>query len=760
MGLMTMNDTRKSKAQLIDELQSLRARVASLEADSRAANATERELKRDEQRQRMTIENAPVLFDLIDTSGVIRLWNRECERVTGYQADEIVGNPDAMDMLYPDQTYRENMFTEWRRRGNDFRDWEWELTCKNGERKTISWSVVSVEFSGLDPVLLNVGVDVTERHRAEENLRMLQAVVDRAADGIICQKADGRIFYANDAATNILGYSREELLTHSVFDFDNAHGREAMQDIAEHVKKSGSYTLTSTVQGRNNRTIPVELTINYIAHAGEYIYFLFFRDITRRAKTQQALRDSEERFRNTFEQAAVGIAHNTPDGRFIRINSRLCSILGYSRTELLTKTIKQIVHQDDYDEDIENVKRLLDDEIKRYSMELRHLRKDGSSGWVNLTVSLVRDNKGAPQYYISVVEDITHRKRAEVTLRTERDFVKRLMKASPVGIVVVDNDGMISYANQQASEILGQKDLIEGKHSYIDPAWHITDLDGNPFPVSQLPFNVVRQTGRPVNDVQHAIHWPDGQRVLVSINAAPLYDANHDFSGMVAIIEDITHRKHTELQLQASLHEKEILLQEIHHRVKNNLQLVSSMLSLQAETVSNTNVLQVLQDSQTRIRTMALIHEALYNANDLASINAPVYFCDLANFIFRTYHEQSQQVRLTTDIDPASFTIDIAIPCGLIINELLSNALKHAFPNGGGGDIHLSLRAESEETARLSVRDTGIGLPSSVDPDRPESLGLQLIMTLAGQIGASVEISREHGTAFVLTFTHHTMSKE
>ncbi|MBN2225942.1 MAG: PAS domain S-box protein [candidate division Zixibacteria bacterium] len=749
----------ESISPITDDTGSVRAFI-SVRRDITGRYVNEKQHEDHERQRGITMQNAPVMFSMIDDNRIIRFWNRECEQVTGYPADEVVGNPRFFEMLYPDPAYRKKVFENWQRTGNSFRDQEWELTCKDGSRKTVSWSAVGTGPGGMSEIYLNVGIDVTKRRRAEKELRMLQAVVNRAADGIICHAPDGRIFFANEAATGILGYSHEELMTLTAFDIGGDANREAILDVLEQVRKKESYTLTPIVKGHRNRAIPIELTVNHVDHDGEQLYFLFFRDITRRNRIQQALRESEARFRNTFEQAAVGIAHVSLDGRFIRINSRFGAILGYTRDELLEMTVQAITHPDSHDEDLRNVQRLLKNIIPHYSMEMKYIKRDRTSGWVNLTVSLVRDDEGEPQYFISVIEDVSRRKEAETALREERDFVAQLMQTSPAGITTVDREGVITYVNRRAAEILGFDPEKQKSRSFGDVSWHIVDFDGNPFPAKKLPFNVVRHTGQAVHDVQHAIQMENGRRVLLSISAAPLFDANNDFNGMIAVLEDITLRKQIDLQLQASLKEKEILLQEIHHRVKNNLQLVSSLLSLQTESIADDSVLQVLRDCQTRIRTMALIHEALYKADDLSSIDAHAYFRDLANYVTRTYRDQAQHVKLTADIVNISLTIHTAIPCGLIVNELLSNALKHAFPKGETGEIHVSLHRENDGLIRLTVRDNGVGLPPAVDVEKSASLGLQLIKTLAGQINATVEIDRANGTAFTLSFVPDSVRKE
>ena len=233
---------------------------------------------------------------------------------------------------------------------------------------------------------------------------------------------------------------------------------------------------------------------------------------------------------------------------------------------------------------------------------------------------------------------------------------------------------------------------------------------------------------------------------------------------------EILERRKSDEQLKLSLREKEVLLKEIHHRVKNNLQVISSMLSLQRNTIEDQAVREILRVSQGRVRSMATIHELLYRSEDFAHIDFAGYVQTLASQLFRSYAVSQTDVQLKLEIRPLSFSIDTAIPCGLIINELISNALKYAFPDGRQGIIRVVLEACPEaadvdthsdaEPARksslpkvcLTVSDDGIGLPLNVNPSKSSTLGLMLVTTLADQLNGTLEVRRGQGTAFKISF--------
>jgi len=229
---------------------------------------------------------------------------------------------------------------------------------------------------------------------------------------------------------------------------------------------------------------------------------------------------------------------------------------------------------------------------------------------------------------------------------------------------------------------------------------------------------------------------------------------------LLGFAEDVTERKQAEDQIKASLEEKVVLLQEIHHRVKNNLQVISSLLYLQTTKIQDPQTLDILRDSQNRVKSMALIHEKLYQTKDLAKVDLGEYIHNLASYLFRSYTASAGAIQLRVQADNIFLGIDTAVPCGLIINELVSNALKHAFPEGSLGEIQIEFRVdsalpdadESEQLFTLLVRDNGIGFPAAIDFQNTASLGLQLVNTLVNQLDGVIELQPGSGTEFKIQF--------
>lgn len=235
--------------------------------------------------------------------------------------------------------------------------------------------------------------------------------------------------------------------------------------------------------------------------------------------------------------------------------------------------------------------------------------------------------------------------------------------------------------------------------------------------------------------------------VEVTLRLAPFGSVPY----MVAVARDVSERKLGEERLRSSLREKEVLLKEIHHRVKNNLQTISSLLSLQAHTLDEPSVAELFRESQNRIQSMALVHEKLYQADDLSSVDFEAYLTSVISFLFQSYHADARVVRLLKDVQDVPLPVTVAIPCGLIVNELISNCLKYAFPRGRLGHVEVSFRRRNGEYVLL-VADDGVGIPEHIDPLNTSTLGLKLVTTLVKQLKGSLDIRRQPGARFRIGF--------
>ncbi|MEA2006145.1 MAG: histidine kinase dimerization/phosphoacceptor domain -containing protein, partial [Acidobacteriota bacterium] len=222
--------------------------------------------------------------------------------------------------------------------------------------------------------------------------------------------------------------------------------------------------------------------------------------------------------------------------------------------------------------------------------------------------------------------------------------------------------------------------------------------------------------------------------------------------GVYSIYRDITEHKQAEDKIKASLKERDVMLKEIHHRVKNNMQIISSLLRLQSRSIKDHEMLEIFKECQNRIRSIALIHETLYQSKDLARINFSDYINRLTTHLFAIYRERASGINFNLNVGEVHIDINRAIPCGLVISELVSNSLKHAFPGARKGQIIVKMNMNKKGRYTLIVSDTGVGLPECLDFRQPETLGLQLVNDLVNQIGGTIELDREGGTIFTIIF--------
>ncbi len=294
------------------------------------------------------------------------------------------------------------------------------------------------------------------------------------------------------------------------------------------------------------------------------------------------------------------------------------------------------------------------------------------------------------------------------------------------------------YIQSLSKNILGRKCV------------HVLDHDGCGF----CPLKEAMQKRTSFENHEVNINLKGKQRTVL-LNGSYLDEFNGEVTGGIVILRDITERKQTEDQLRTLLNEKEILLREVYHRVKNNFQVVSSLINLQLDGIEDPKARNAFVDSRNRIRSMALVHEKLYQSQDLSQIDFSHYISSLVQDLIVSFGLEPQTIALKIDVQNVSMSVEQAIPCGLIVNELVSNSLKHAFPDfdKNAGEIKISLHEEEDGYVVLSVHDNGVGMPKSLDFQNTDSLGLFLVKILAvDQLQGMVELDMNSGTIFTIRF--------
>jgi PAS domain S-box-containing protein len=369
--------------------------------------------------------------------------------------------------------------------------------------------------------------------------------------------------------------------------------------------------------------------------------------------------------------------------------------------------------------------------------------QDGHPLFYDTTKAPILSADGRIIGLIGISRDITKRKMIERALQASEERYRRMVETSLDGIYQSTPEGRFLQANTAAQRMMGCASFEELQDLGI-LATYADRRQRDRF------LQVMRRDGE-VRAMELKLRSKDGTQldVLASAKAVTDKSGRTIFEG---ILTDITAQKENERALGAALAEKDVLLKEIHHRVKNNLQVISSLLSLQSRYLRHPEDAVLFHESQRRIRSIALVHERLYQSKNLSRIEFAAYAKRLVENLIASHREGGGPVSLETDLEEVFLDIQTAIPCGLIVNELIMNALKHAFPDGRPGTIRLALRPERDGRVELRVGDDGIGLPAGWDIDSAGSMGMQIVAMLTGQIEGRLEIDRSAGTQFLLSF--------
>ncbi|MHB0955753.1 MAG: sensor histidine kinase [Pirellulaceae bacterium] len=336
-------------------------------------------------------------------------------------------------------------------------------------------------------------------------------------------------------------------------------------------------------------------------------------------------------------------------------------------------------------------------------------------------------------------------RRAQVELEASRARYIDLYDFAPVGYVTVSEVGLILEANLTAATLLA----VPRGALVRQPLTRFVLFEDQD--IYYRHHKRLFETGTP-QLCELRLLRTDSPPFWAQLEASGTQDGEDGLPDCRIVMSDISDRALAEDRIKASLAVKEVLLKEIHHRVKNNMQVMSSLVSLQAERVSDAAMREVLQDVIHRVRSMALVHETLYGSADLDRVEFAEYARRLLTYLWRAHTATASGIRLVLDLEPICISINAAVPCGLILNELVSNALKHAFRGRTGGEVAVSLRGTPEGRVCLRVRDNGVGLPAGFDWRQADSLGLCLIHLLAGQLHATAEVTCDEGTEFAVVF--------
>ncbi|MFA7382579.1 MAG: PAS domain-containing protein [Desulfurivibrionaceae bacterium] len=615
-----------------------------------------------------------------------------------------------------------------------------------------SWS-----FLVASGVLVSILAEMLHRlHRHSEASLQLQAVtLASIGDGVITTDTRGRISFMNHEAELLTGWTSGEATGHplaTVFRLIDAQNRQPLESPVDKVMVSGQVVELSSqalLLCRDGREVPVvdcgaPIRLGDGALAG---VVLVFRDDSKRRQAEMILRQERGFLKTLIRTLPDLVWLKNPDGVYLACNARFERCVGAREAEIIGKSDYDFV-----DRELADFFRQKDREVIAKGSPLLNEEEityadDGHRELLETIKTPMYDAGGELIGVLGLARDVTASRQAENALReseaTYRSLFENMLNSVSHCRVIFKNGVPVDLeylaVNPAFAVVTGISEPVAGRRiSEVIPGY----CQNNP--ESMEMFGSIARSGIPARWEHYlmeldrwfsfSIYSPAGEEVII-------------------VAENISERKKTELALRESLAEKVALLKEVHHRVKNNLQIVVSLLNLQAERIVNPEAVAALLDTINRVRSMALLHEVLYRSDNLARINLTAYLGELCLHLQRSFGQALGRVQVEKRVAAISLPLEQAVPCGLLINELVTNALKYGFPDGKTGRVLVEVVLDDGQIT-LAVSDNGAGLPQGFDPFASSTLGLQLVTNLAGQLGGSLEWEQgsEGGALFKVRF--------
>ncbi|HEY0976458.1 MAG TPA: PAS domain S-box protein [Flavobacteriales bacterium] len=717
---------------------------------------TQEELHRSKQFARNLVDSSLDAIIAVDQQGAITEFNPAAGVKFGYEAEEVLGRHSAM--LYENRAEFDRVQNELNRHGA----FAGEVSNRNREGGLFTcFLAASRLFDESGRLLGSMGVsrDISQSKRDLEIIRVSEEryrdLFENATDLIHSVDAQGRILYVNTAWKKALGYTEEDLKERTILDIVHPDQREAYARLLRNVLEQHDHVVVQAIYlTKDGRELHVEGNSNARLQGGVAVATrTILRDVTQMNRVAEEVQEHQARQRALYESG---------EHMFWTVDRRIALTsfnLGYANMIERLHGKRPELNRDPQRER----RKFAPEEYhtfweERYAeafagrpvrFETDLMDQAGQRVCNEIFLSPIFEPDGSVEEIYGIGHEVTEQREAEDKVREQAARLNSIFGGTANMMVwTLDREFRITSFNlhfhRSCEKHLGVhfklgddmkgvlQNAITGKERSA-VLGHIAEaLSGEP---QQFEARLNDREGRPI--WLEAFLNPillDGQVTEIS-----------------CLAHGITDKKLAQSALLESLNEKEVLLKEVHHRVKNNLQIISSIFNLKSSTVGDDpKMLELLRDSQDRIRSMAFIHESLYLNKNLGRVDLADYIDSLSRNLMMSY-SLSGRVSLEKDLEPVELELDQAIPCGLILNELISNALKHAFPAGQGGTIHIGLRLV-DGIVSIRVSDDGKGLPEGFDEERDANLGLQLVHTLIGQLDGRITRERTPGAAYLITF--------
>ena len=733
---------------------------------------TEKALIAAHHRLRTILDSLFGFVGLYTLDGTLIEANRAPLEAAGLTRDEVIGQPfwETYWWSYSPEVQKQLRDALYRAAQGERVRYEVPVRVKNGAMITIDVMFAPLhDAAGKIDNIIGFAVDVTERNEIEQTLRRSEdryrAIVEDQTEMIARWNFTDEITFVNGAVCRYLNLPREEILGKSFLPYVHESDIAALQ---AHLSSLTPEAPVGSIEHRlvlngdirwahfSNRAI--------FDDSGRLVEFQSVgRDITARKQIEreviQSRRLAEAALENlkqttaeakllqkVCELAGQGVGMARMDGAFTYLNPTFRRLLDVSPDgDVSQVTFWEVVPQQDH--------RFLAETVLRTVRETGHwtgeFNLNSLSGHVFPAINnvfLLRDFDGEISGYANITTDLTERTRVEHALRTSEARFRQLVDESPNAMLMVDREGIITLVNRRLEILFGYADaelvgqaveiLVPDRFRENHPAFRAQFMSD--------PSPRAMGVGRDV----YGLHR-DGTEFPIEIVLSPLATANGVLP--LAIITDVTNRKQDERKILDSLVEKEVLLREIHHRVKNNLQIISSLLYFQAKKVRDPQDLEVLREGRSRLLAMIFVHDTLYKSTNLSRLELAEYLHSLVGALRQSYEDRLESVTVRIEADRVEMPVDQALPAGMILCELLTNSFKHAFPDKRAGVIDVRLRLENGVIS-LIVSDNGIGLSDDGIAHQSETFGWRLIRTLCKQLAATIALDAVRGTQVTISF--------
>ncbi|MCL2932755.1 MAG: PAS domain S-box protein [Trichodesmium sp. MAG_R03] len=618
-------------------------------------------------------------------------------------------------------------------------------------------------------------INALERKRVEQALaeseKKYRHLVETSQNLIWSLDTEGRFTFVNQAAKHIYGYEPSEIIGRCLKDFIYQEEVEKIILPAKNMPETPIFNREncSTFQWesihKRKDEIPVYLNFSAITLKDKFGNFQGVIgtaiDITQCRKSGEALQKAKDQLQAVLDAVPWSVSWISSDLRYIGVNKKLAGSFNLLPEKFIGQEIGFLGSSSAF---VQSINNFLASSEQQMSQEIQTKVNDTIK---NYLIVFHKYDKG--KAVVSVGIDISERKQAEAmniklitSLQESEKKFRSLYEATSDAVILLDEQGVFD-CNRTTLTMLGlssKKEFFTKKPTDFYPEYQ----PSGPPSHKLLYTKIVRAICKGNNRFEWIMKRADNSEfpvevLLTAMRVGESYETDRNKKLLKnrviqAVIRDITERKRNEEQIKASLAEKEVLLKEIHHRVKNNLQVISSLLRLQSRYIQDEGVMEMLKESQNRVRSMALVHEHLYQSKDLSRIDFSEYIHNLVSHIFQAYEVKARGVKLNVKIISVFLNIDTVVPCGLIINELVSNSLKYAFTQESLGNISIDFNYEpnNENKFILQVGDNGIGLPEGLNYENSGSLGLRLVCSLVRQLKGKIEVVNQVGTVFKITF--------